>query len=90
MKNIGLLNKIADAEVIINDMIFKAEDSGGYFDGLYSFRDLLSALSKFVKQDEYILDDNFIKKWNSIYGHAHRYLEGHPLLDILEQIDNEI
>ena len=85
-----LIVTIRKAQGLLNNMIHKAEKSGGYFQGLYSFRDLLGELITRVESNKSLNDDDFLKKWSSIYGHAHRYFEAHPLLDILFEIDDAI
>ena len=80
---------INNALNIVNDIVFKAEKTGGENGILYVFRDGLIELSSKIENKEDI-DLDFMIKWKPLMGRAHRIFEDHPLLDLLYEINNII
>ncbi|MCO5236858.1 MAG: hypothetical protein M9933_11380 [Chitinophagaceae bacterium] len=85
-----LSNNINSAIAILNDMIAKAKAQGAQnFDMLYNVKDGLNELSQLLISRQKI-NDSFLRKWDETMGWVPRVFEGHPLLEILRQIDNVI
>ncbi|RYZ55611.1 MAG: hypothetical protein EOP49_02495 [Sphingobacteriales bacterium] len=81
--------KIKNAKEEIDRFIVITEKQNGTDLLLYSFKDGFDALDKFIKFDQRI-DRTFIKRWSLIYGQAFRSFEGHPFLDLLDDINKDI
>lgn len=85
-----ILDKIFTSEDILSQMITNAKNQGAKnFDMFYSLANALSELKEIVKTDKKI-DSFFLKKWDAIIGWAPKVFEGHPLLDIIRDIDEII
>jgi hypothetical protein len=80
--------KIKSANTILDDMIVKANEQGARnFEMLYTVKDGLSELSGQLLTTG-VITHSFVAKWDVIMGWIPRVFEGHPLLDILEKIDD--
>ena len=86
----GLLQKIKDAQIILDEMIESAiKQKVLNFQMLYTLRDALNELKVKIETRQELND--FIKKWNEkIIWWVSRTFEGSDLLDLINSIDKEI
>ena len=86
----GISKKVEDSKVILTEMITNAQKQGAQnFDMLYVLQDALEELYLKIGNKEKI-DIPLLKKWDNIMGWVPKVFEGHPLLDLIREIDKVI
>jgi hypothetical protein len=83
----SILVDIESSKAILSEMITRANKQGAKNIGMLStLNQGLNELTEVLKDKK--VNQDFLKKWNSIMGWAPKVFEEHPLLDLLRNIDN--
>ena len=81
-----LLKKIDDSQALLKQMAIAVSLQGIKAEPLNYVQEGLTELSSIVENGE-ILEPLFVMRWDRMMGWVPRYFEGHPLVDLLEEID---
>ncbi len=85
-----LYNNVTQAKKILEKLVETAVfQKAKNLTLLYSINQAIEDLSFIIEKDENLGTD-FIRRWNNIMAWTERYFEGHPVLSLLNLIDNEI
>jgi hypothetical protein len=85
-----ILSDIQLSNKILNEMILKAKEQGAQnFQMLFSLSDGLTELYQTLIIENK-LSRPFYEKWDSLMGWVPKVFEDHPLLELLQKIDNVV